>query len=84
MSEQPTSKPIEALDALVLILYLEAWSERAVPSLEVDRVSRLAAAAKSLRDVEGYQSPILTLFATMPSVDMTKAKSHLKLVFSAD
>jgi len=84
MSEQPTPNPITDIDALLLLLYLEAWSHRVAPHKELDRVSRFAAVAKTLRDVEGLQSGVLNLFACEPTFDMTKTKAHLKLVFSAD
>jgi len=84
MSQKPEQKPISDIDALVLLLYSEALSYRAVPDEKVDRVSRLAAAAKAMRDVEGLQSRIIDTFANIASPNVDKAKSPVKLVFSAD
>ena len=84
MNQKPEQRAITDMDALVLLLYSEALSHRAVPDEKVDRVSRLAAAAKAMRDVEGLQSRIIDIFANIASPDVEKAKSPVKLVFSAD
>jgi len=84
MSEQPTPKPCSDIDALMLIIYMEAWTHRVMPDMRLDQVSRLATVAKTMRDIEGLQSRIIDVFANISSVDLSKTKSHLKLVFSAD
>ena len=87
MNQKPEQRAITDMDALVLLLYSEALSHRAVPDEKVDRVSRLAAAAKAMRDGQGLQSRIIDIFANIgnsASLEVDKAKSPLKLVFSAD
>jgi len=87
MNQKPEPRAITDMDALVLLLYSEALSHRAVPDEKVDRVSRLAATARAMRDGQGLQSRIIDIFANIGSSashDVDKTKSPVKLVFSAD